>query len=117
EEITKRFIDPDAMPRWRSKGVRADDLAVALRPDRPPDVPVNRVLDEPNAAVPEEDVDPARVVAVRFTERRGRARGGAAAIGPLGRIGQGDGLDHREGDGAVTPGLPSLVVDRARPRL
>src|SRR5262249_54785745 len=49
----------------RSVGVGRDDLAAGDGPQRPPGVAVDRALDEPDAAVGQQGVDPARVVAPR----------------------------------------------------
>src|SRR5215217_1618025 len=51
--------------RARSKGVGADDFTPAAGPQRPPDLLVDRVLDEPDGAVAHAHVDPAGVVALR----------------------------------------------------
>src|SRR5262245_3453591 len=58
--------------------VAGDHLAPVLGAERPPDSEVDRVLDEPDAAVGEQDVDAPRVAAPRGGESRLKAGPGVA---------------------------------------
>src|SRR5215213_4038274 len=77
-DVVHRRTGHGAGAKARSEGVGAHDFTPAAGPQRPPDLLVDRVLDEPDGAVAHAHVDPAGVVALR------RDGGGVSSLGAIG---------------------------------
>src|SRR3954466_14388669 len=84
-----------------SVAVRADDLTAGLGAERPPDVPGDRILGEPDAPVTHERIHTARVGAIGAVDEtviriiggiRGAVIEPAAAVRILGVVGGLDGV-------------------------